>query len=433
MNVLDFFNNKEVRKKIREEIIEYEYINGQKVVSEEYIKKIDKVDPIDVIEKLMGKTEEKGSIFSSLVVSHIKRVIMEEIADLNYDVSRRSTVEEYERCILMNGFKKIFQKDHDVKSEGYFESVEQMNTYCKKENYEIVSYEETSSGKVSTNYIRKEKECIYWNEEYSFLWHFDTYGNSINSAEMSANLLPNDENDNLDLGYSGGIIQGTKNMSCYFHMSEHPARKIKEILKNNTPIKEWEKYDQLLHSTYTQYHADYDDIDFEENTVNKLKEFPKEVLDKLLSKNIRKSKAYLLLEEKGINIDYHYDKEQEFFNSLSIKDLKEINARKNLLDDIEITGNTSLSKKMINKALKFGCNKENLLNVTSLIKTERASTEDFMIALKDFTNVELVSLIESEDRFFVSKEKKIAKKEAKTIIKIRTFEENSRIVTKRKI
>ena len=244
--------------------------------------------------------------------------ILNEINKLNFDVSRNSSIEKYDSCLRMNNFRKVYEKDFTIEESGLFESVDNLLNYVKKTNYIIKDYKEKENGFIEANYVRREKEAIYWHDGNSFLIHFDTYQGSINSASMSGNAR-NKNNKNLmngELSISGGYISGTDIIGFSIHINESPARIIKQMIKCTEPVLFLRDFNETLHSSYDQRGAEYKDIKFKENSVNKLKELPINILEKLFSENIRYCEEHSELKKIGINIKQSREEIEKYLINL---------------------------------------------------------------------------------------------------------------------
>lgn len=85
-DILDYVDSEAFRKLLRDEVLEYEYVNGRKIISPTYALKMEAVDPQSVM-SLMNNTENSSDLKTHLININVKRAILEEIALVNGDVT----------------------------------------------------------------------------------------------------------------------------------------------------------------------------------------------------------------------------------------------------------------------------------------------------------------------------------------------------------
>lgn len=122
---LSYVDSEAFRKILREDVLEYEFVNGRKVVSATYALKMEAVDPKTVMNLTENKAEQ-NDLQKYLLNINVKRAILEEIALINGDVSYHSV--NYLNVVTSFGFEKIEQNTqnasvNDIKQYFYHNSL----------------------------------------------------------------------------------------------------------------------------------------------------------------------------------------------------------------------------------------------------------------------------------------------------------------------
>lgn len=119
-DLFSYVDSETFRKILREQVLEYEYINGRKIVSPTYALKMEAVDP----KSIQALTENNGTLSdlkAHLLNINVKRAILEEIALINSDVTQH--VNHYLNVANSFGFKAVGNNEQDI------------NTSNRKETY----------------------------------------------------------------------------------------------------------------------------------------------------------------------------------------------------------------------------------------------------------------------------------------------------------
>jgi len=119
-DLFSYVDSETFRKILREQVLEYEYINGRKIVSPTYALKMEAVDP----KSIQALTEQNGTLSdlkAHLLNINVKRAILEEIALINSDVTQH--VNHYLNVANSFGFQAVNN------------NVQGINTLNRKETY----------------------------------------------------------------------------------------------------------------------------------------------------------------------------------------------------------------------------------------------------------------------------------------------------------
>jgi hypothetical protein len=103
-DMLSYVDSEPFRKILREQVLEYEVVNGRKIVSPTYALRMESVDP-KLIEALTDQQAHKNELKTHLLNINVKRAILEEIALINGDVTHQSNT--YLNVVKSFGFEKI--------------------------------------------------------------------------------------------------------------------------------------------------------------------------------------------------------------------------------------------------------------------------------------------------------------------------------------
>ncbi len=297
MNLLDYIDSEDFREIVRENIIEYKIVGGVKTVPNEFITGMQNIDPFDIIKEISAEhklTEiEKGSTAAALFNIHIKRVILEEIAKINMDVT--NSVNQYISVVESFGFKKVYEKEYELSDNGYFSQKDEISLKKKfSEIYprgKIVKTRQTDSG-FEVEYTKKEKEFIYFNERNGMLFTGDTYnGTKINSAQLYFQGKIKSFEDFSKLQCSRSYINYTDYHDLNLDVREFLSKSIEEITKFVDLKSDWLEMSPYLYSYLSHDKGD----SWTKITFNKIKEMPENIQEKLLGNNLIYSNP--LLEE----------------------------------------------------------------------------------------------------------------------------------------
>lgn len=109
-DLLGYVDSEAFRKILREQVLEYEFVNGRKIVSPTYALKMEAVDPKSII-SLTAQKENVSDLKTHLLNINVKRAILEEIALINGDVTNQSI--NYLNVVKSFGFEEISDLDDD--------------------------------------------------------------------------------------------------------------------------------------------------------------------------------------------------------------------------------------------------------------------------------------------------------------------------------
>lgn len=107
-DLLSYVDSEAFRKILREQVLEYEFVNGRKIVSPTYALKMEAVDPKSII-ALTEQKENVSDLKTHLLNINVKRAILEEIALINSDVTNQSI--NYLNVVKSFGFEAINHVD----------------------------------------------------------------------------------------------------------------------------------------------------------------------------------------------------------------------------------------------------------------------------------------------------------------------------------
>lgn len=103
-DMLSYVDSEIFRKILRDQVLEYEVVNGRKIVSPIYALRMESVDPKS-IEALTDQQAHTNELKTHLLNINVKRAILEEISLINGDVTHQSNI--YLNVVKSFGFEKI--------------------------------------------------------------------------------------------------------------------------------------------------------------------------------------------------------------------------------------------------------------------------------------------------------------------------------------
>lgn len=107
-DLLGYVDSEAFRKILREQVLEYEFVNGRKIVSPTYALKMEAVDPKSIV-ALTEQKENVSDLQTHLLNINVKRAILEEIALINSDVTHQLI--NYLNVVKSFGFDAIDHTD----------------------------------------------------------------------------------------------------------------------------------------------------------------------------------------------------------------------------------------------------------------------------------------------------------------------------------
>lgn len=119
-DILDYVDSEAFRKLLRDEVLEYEYVNGRKIISPTYALKMEAVDPQSVM-PLMNNTANTSDLKTHLININVKRAILEEIALVNGDVTSDSL--HYFNVVESFGFNPISSNNKNQASSKIYHNL----------------------------------------------------------------------------------------------------------------------------------------------------------------------------------------------------------------------------------------------------------------------------------------------------------------------
>lgn len=285
MSIIDDLKNNKEFKKLIINLIEVKEQNGIKYVPEDFEKKIDQLDPLDLAEKFLGASYNDNKEVSSLGIlnMHIKEMIREEIMNINGDFSTRTVdFNEYVERVKLNGFNEIYNKEYDIDG-------------------------------------KKEREIILYHPRYSILCQLDSCDeNKVNSSNIYFNFKEKNNEYTNELQMSRGYIPYTNTYEGSLDMRDQFNYKLFSLIKNYDLQKEWKNFDTSLYSYLSHKKVDIsDDNSWGKILKEKVESFPDEIKTILLSKNIIK-------ENNRRSFEYYKDKDM-FLMDIQEIDEKELN------------------------------------------------------------------------------------------------------------
>lgn len=103
-DMLSYVDSEPFRKILREQVLEYEFVNGIKIVSPTYALRMESVDPKS-ISVFTDQQAPINELKTHLLNINVKRAILEEIALINGDVTNQSNT--YLNVVKSFGFEKV--------------------------------------------------------------------------------------------------------------------------------------------------------------------------------------------------------------------------------------------------------------------------------------------------------------------------------------
>lgn len=107
-DMFSYVDSEIFRKILREQVLEYEFVNGIKIVSPTYALRMESVDPKS-ISVFTDQQAPINELKTHLLNINVKRAILEEIALINGDVTHQSNT--YLNVVKSFGFEKV---DHSL-------------------------------------------------------------------------------------------------------------------------------------------------------------------------------------------------------------------------------------------------------------------------------------------------------------------------------
>jgi hypothetical protein len=153
------------------------------------------------------------------------------------------------------------------------------------------------------------------------------------------------------------MVSHTKVHSVYINLNNNLEYNIKSIYEKCFINKKWLTFGHIFHSFVTAR----EDVNNDVVLINKLKEFPEEVLKNMFESNVESNVIREGLEEEGIVFKNNYKNINNFKYSLDKEQLNEIVVR-NVALDIEFKNKYLATRVLLEKASQFSLSKEELQN-----------------------------------------------------------------------
>jgi hypothetical protein len=283
-----FFDNEDVlRQQIRDHLIEYKTVNGFETVDDDYIRRLQSMDPVSLAEKITGSTVDEGAAGLSIMMMHMRRVIIEEITALTGDVNKGAPLTDYITAFENAGFILLHTWEYALEESGHFSSSDSAQSYLSEREMPMINCVPSGKGDgVKVNYVRHEKEVILYHHDYGFLIQMDSYEGKANSVSLMGEGVAREAvPEDYSLGMSGGYIPFTDRKEFSLSMLEIPMHKLTKLLTRYEPKKYWLSFCHSLYSSYS-----HKGVEVGESAIwarllqDKLQVLPHEVLEKLLGK-----------------------------------------------------------------------------------------------------------------------------------------------------
>lgn len=415
-DIIDYIDSDEFREILRTQVLEYEVVNGQKYVTAEFALKLESTDPYDLIDKVykqeMQAEMPKEGVALWLFNIHVKKAMKEEIAKINGDVT--SEAEQHFKIIESFGFKKIFEKEYDLKEKGLFEGNDTNEVTAKiKTNHPNKTIIEVNpsdfDGHFNVTYIRKEKEIIYHHKETGMMYHADTYGGvKINSANiyLQGSILDYDQYTQLESGRN--YINYTENHMLTVNVKDLMAAKIETIMKCINLDKNWKAIDLNFYSYLSHKKENTEEnYSWDQLLKEKIETFPLSVLNQLFEEIVMIDNPLLidLIKEKNIRTDFLHI--NTFIKNLSDDDIKTVNVRNYIFDaNFSSNYNRYLPENVIEQALQSGITKDRLEKFGTMFRDEgltRFKTEKYNPSQDNERIIKEIHKLSADDLVLVKK------------------------------
>ncbi len=345
----DIHSEDDLRNKIRNEIIKYVNQDGIKTVDPNYIEFIKNIDTFQ-LGKDISPFQDQDSLKNTLFSMQLQTYIKEEIALLTGDLSSTSKPQEFLDTFKKLGFEIIFQRSIEVERNVPFKNGKEYMQFVKSNKGFIENNSNTEEIKLGEyNYSSLNFEYILFNKDNSFLIHMDTYDGSLNQVRllgMIKNINPDYQPSNSNITKKNHY---TEKYTIDMDLLELPIDSYWKLLSNSTPVKEWSTFSVILDSCLDEQ----DPI----STLDKVKNFPEEVLSKIVFKQTEYSTNIYINSEKE-------KKYQSFFLSLSEEDVQDYILRSFLFksDNFEESRKYLFNDSIILKANQQGYILEDLID-----------------------------------------------------------------------
>lgn len=339
MSILDEINSENFRNFLVKEIIKTENINGTLIVPNDFILEIEASDPYEWLDIFMEKNHKyneldisektKTELALHFININIKRIIKEEISKINNDVN--SELKSYINILESFGFEKIYEKKHKIEREANCENpeklIEKIKNNLDMQLIEIVDI----NGLTKIKYSLNECENFYYNERNGILCHFDTYENNINSIKVHLQGSIKDRESFNKLSTSNSYIMYSEDIySISLDMKDMLSSKLEILSKIIKFSPNWKQFDLMLYSYLTKENKD----SLISVTIDKLKEFPDNVLRNMFNNNSNYDSLTDDIENLVIkkSLNNNYFKVKEFIKGFNLDVSKDILIREILFD-----------------------------------------------------------------------------------------------------
>jgi len=198
-------------------LLDFETINGKEILTKKSKEQIKEIDPIDLIERFTGERSNESNIGGAIMVSMVKKALIDIIAENTYDIANTysASYNEYIDLFKSYGFEKVLELEYSVKRDGLFEKKENHDEYFNNREIKILKKSETTNKNLlKYDYEEKEVEFFLFNREKGLLIHGETFNGRINSIDLIGNV---EVKPNIYLnGYSCGTINGLKTVPLIY-------------------------------------------------------------------------------------------------------------------------------------------------------------------------------------------------------------------------
>lgn len=324
---IDKYLESENFKKSIISLLDFEKINGKDCLTLESKNKIKEIDPIDLLERFVGE-KNNVSIGGTIMVSMVRKMLINIIAENTYDISNTYNVDyqDYLNLFKSYGFENILEIRYNKKIEDFFSNEEEVKDYVTNTNGKILSQKE-ENGKIYLEYEREEIEFFLFNKERGLLIHGETIGKNVNSVDLIANV---EVKENMELrGYSGGIVHGTNKKNITIDLRELPSSILDDVYLKTNPVKDFLEFDYMFYSYLSHKEVEVGDVSWKEIQAQKISQFPKEVIEQLVSKNIsgqllKNVNSYLtedkkVKEKNGEEKNFMFELDDSFINEINFR------------------------------------------------------------------------------------------------------------------
>lgn len=366
-------------------LLDFEKINGKDVLTIKSKEQIKEIDPIDLIERFTGERSNESNIGGSIMVSMVKKALIDIIAENTYDIANTysASYNEYIDLFKSYGFEKVLELEYMVKRDGLFENNDE---YFNNREIKILNKSETTNKTLlKYDYEEKEVEFFLFNREKGLLIHGETFNGRINSIDLIGNV---EVKPNIYLnGYSCGTINGTHKKNISADLRELPSSTLEDILSKTIPVKEFLNFDYSFYSYLTHKDVEVGTVDWNEIKAEKISKLPKDIIEQLLSKNInhqllKEVNSYF---EDSQKINEKNKEEKDFMFNLPENFQKEIGLRYEVFGGSKIS---YLSDELMEHIKKTNNNLD--INVCSdycayALKSQRGKELDYQYCVDIFS------------------------------------------------